>query len=39
MTKAFDDSDVVVYAPMGMPRLDVVLSQESTWAKIAQVHC
>lgn len=37
MAKAFENSDVVVYAPMGMPRLDVILSKDSIWMTMQQM--
>ena len=37
MTNVFENSDVVVYAPTGMPRLDVVLSQDSIWMTMQQM--
>ena len=37
MKNAFDESDVIVYEPMGMPRLDVILSRDSIWMTMQQM--
>ena len=37
MVNEFGESDVIVYEPMGMPRLDVILSRDSIWMTMQQM--